>query len=131
MRGHLTHVNFNTTDVIDVGIFISEYVFVEYLVVLVPCDTIQMVSLLIISETGDWARHIIKCIPQLFAELVKTPETPILETIRKYPLLRYSRCNQNTTFRALFYYIKIYDIYCLWLRDKYNIHLQYTLIKQT
>ena len=78
MRGHLTHVNFNTIDVIDVGIFISEYVFVEYLVVLVPCNTIEMVSLPIISETGDRAGHIIKCIPQLFAELVKTPETPVL-----------------------------------------------------
>lgn len=53
MRGHLTHVNFNTIDVIDVGIFISEYVFVEYLVVLVPCDTIETIFLLIIAETED------------------------------------------------------------------------------
>lgn len=48
---HLTHVNFNTIDVIDVEIFISKYVFVEYLVVLVPCDTIETISLSIISET--------------------------------------------------------------------------------
>lgn len=53
MRGHLTHVNFNTIDVIDVGIFISEYVFVEYLVVLVPCDTIETISLPIVSETEE------------------------------------------------------------------------------
>lgn len=104
MRGHLTHVNFNTIDVIDVRIFISEYVFVEYLVVLVPCDTIETISLPIISEIEKWTRYIIKCIPQLYAKLLVKPPKILSLQIRKNPLvLQYFRCNQNPAFRALFY----------------------------
>lgn len=52
-RKHFTHINFNAFDRIGVLAGGITFVFIEYLVVFGPCNTIDAIFLCIVSETTD------------------------------------------------------------------------------